>query len=107
VPIAEMLLLVAVNDKGHVPVGGDAFVDVGLTGALLAELMVRAGVVRGMQMDINPFWPVFVTYDPPAGAPAGRGNGSKLLPSTVQGPWTFFEARWARDFVTMSARPAR
>jgi hypothetical protein len=69
--------------------------------------VVRAGVVRGMQMDINPFWPVFVTYDPPTGAPAAPGNGSKLLPSTVQGPWTFFEARWARDFVTMSARPAR
>ena len=33
--IAEMLLLVAVNDKGHVPVGGDAFVDVGLTGGVL------------------------------------------------------------------------
>jgi len=33
-----MLLLVAVNDKGHVPVGTDAFVNVGLTGALLAEL---------------------------------------------------------------------
>jgi hypothetical protein len=36
--IAEMLMLVAVNDKGHVPVGSDAFVNVGLTGALLAEL---------------------------------------------------------------------
>jgi hypothetical protein len=36
--IAEMLLLTAVNDKGHVPVGSDAFVNVGLTGALLAEL---------------------------------------------------------------------
>jgi len=32
---------------------------------------------------------------------------SKLLPATVQGPWTFFTASWARDFVTMSARPAR
>jgi hypothetical protein len=38
--IAEMLLLVAVNDKGHVPVGSDAFVKVGLTGALLAELAI-------------------------------------------------------------------
>lgn len=73
----------------------------------LAQLLVRAGVVRGMQLDINPFWPVFVTYDPPVGAPAAPGNGSKLLPSTVQGPWTFFESRWARDFVAMSARPAR
>jgi Golgi phosphoprotein 3 GPP34 len=27
-----------VNDKGHVPVGSDAFVNIGLTGALLAEL---------------------------------------------------------------------
>jgi hypothetical protein len=36
--IAEMLLLAAVNDEGHVPVGTDAFVNVGLTGALLAEL---------------------------------------------------------------------
>lgn len=36
--IAEMFLLVAVNDKGHVPAGGDPFVKIGLSGALLAEL---------------------------------------------------------------------
>jgi hypothetical protein len=37
--IAEMLLLVAVNDKGHVsPWSGGSFLNVGLTGALLAEL---------------------------------------------------------------------
>jgi hypothetical protein len=38
--IAEMLLLVAVNDKGRVPLGSDSFVDIGLTGALLAELAI-------------------------------------------------------------------
>ena len=70
----------------------------------LAQLLVRAGVVRGMQLDINPDWPVFVSYDPPAGALAGPSNGRKLLSSTVQGPSTFFESWWARDFVTMSAR---
>jgi hypothetical protein len=70
----------------------------------LAELLVRAGAVRGMQLDINPNWPVFVTYDPPAGGPAAPGNGRKLLSGTAQGPWTFFEATWARDFITMSAR---
>ena len=32
-------------------------------------------------------------------------NGSKLVPSTVQGPWTFFQPWWARDFITLSARP--
>jgi hypothetical protein len=29
-----------------------------------------------------------------------------LVSLTVQGPRTFFEAWWARDFITMSARPA-
>jgi Phosphodiester glycosidase len=70
----------------------------------LAQLLVRAGAVRGMQLDINPDWPVFVSYDPLAGALAGPSNGRKLLSSTVQGPSTFFESWWARDFVTMSAR---
>ena len=69
-----------------------------------AELLVRAGAIRGMQLDINPNWPVLVTYDPPGGGPAAPANGSKLLASTAQGPATFFEASWARDFVTMSAR---
>jgi hypothetical protein len=73
----------------------------------LAQLLVRAGVVRGMQLDINPDWPDFVSYAPPAGALAAPSNGRKLLASTVQGPSTFFAAWWARDFVTMSARAAR
>jgi len=72
----------------------------------LAQLLMRAGVVRGMQLDINPNWPDFVSYAPPAGALAAPSNGRKLLASTAQGPSTFFEAWWARDFITMSARPA-
>jgi hypothetical protein len=79
----------------------------GLDPLQLAQLLVRAGVVRGMQLDINPAWPVFVTYDPPAGTLAAPPNGRKLLSSTAPGPATFFEARWARDFVAMSARPLR
>ena len=73
----------------------------------LAQLLVRAGAVRGMQLDINPNWPDFVSYAPRAGALAAPSNGRKLLASTVQGPSTFFEAWWARDFITMSARPVR
>jgi hypothetical protein len=73
----------------------------------LAQLLVRAGVVRGMQLDINPSWTVFVSYHPrAAGGLAAPSNGSNLLSSTMQGPWTFFAPSWARDFVTMSARPA-
>jgi hypothetical protein len=74
----------------------------------LAQLLARAGVVRGMQFDINPSWPVFASYAP--GAPRGLAapsNGSRLLSTTKQGPRTFFEPWWARDFITMSARPAR
>ncbi len=73
----------------------------------LAQLLVRAGVVRGMELDINPSWTVLDTYDPAnAGGMAEGSNGSKLLSSTVQGPWTFFEPSWDRDFITMSVRPA-
>ena len=73
----------------------------------LAQLLGRAGAVRGMELDINPAWPVFAAYDPAPGAPAAPSNGRKLLSSTTPGPATFFEASWARDFVTMSARPVQ
>ena len=70
----------------------------------LASLLVRAGVVRGMELDINPDWPVFATYRPVGDhGPATPSNGH-LLTATVRGPDTFFDAWWARDFVTMSAR---
>jgi hypothetical protein len=77
----------------------------GLSPLALARLLVRARVVEGMQLDINPDWPVFVTYRParPDGL-ASPANGSKLLASTVQGPATFFDPSWPRDFITMSAR---
>jgi hypothetical protein len=76
----------------------------GLDPLQLAWLLTRAGVIRGMELDINPDWPVFAAYGP--AAVAGRAapvNGRKLL-ATVQGPGTFFERQWARDFITMSAR---
>lgn len=73
----------------------------------LASLLARAGAVRGMQLDINPDWPIFATYDPPGDhAPASAATGRRLLRGTVRGPGTFFEAWWARDFITMSARRA-
>jgi len=71
----------------------------------LAQLLARAGALRAMELDINPYWTVMVTYAPATpGGKASPTNGSKLLPSTVQGPATFFEPSWGRDFVTLSAR---
>jgi hypothetical protein len=56
----------------------------------------------------TPDWTVFVSYAPrAAGGRAAPSNGSKLVPSTVQGAWTFFQPWWARDFITLSARPGR
>lgn len=79
----------------------------GLDPLQLALLLVQASAVRGMQLDINPYWPVFVTYDPPAAdGLAAPSNGRRLLTGTIQGPATFFQQSWARDFITMSARPA-
>jgi hypothetical protein len=71
----------------------------------LADLLVRAGAVRAMELDINPDWPIFASYNPTTpGGLASPANGTKLLQTSVQGPWTFFEPWWARDFITMSAR---
>ena len=71
----------------------------------LAQLLVRVGVVRGMELDINPGWPVFAAYRP--ATPGGRAappNGTRLL-ATRLGAGTFFQQSYARDFITMSARP--
>ncbi|MGA9857028.1 MAG: hypothetical protein WBQ18_04145 [Solirubrobacteraceae bacterium] len=70
----------------------------------LASLLVRAGVMRGMELDINPDWPVFATYDPAGAHGLATPSNGHLLTATVRGPDTFFDASWARDFVTMSAR---
>ncbi len=76
----------------------------GLTPLQLAQLLARAGVIRGMELDINPNWPVFATYDPsvPNGL-ASPSNGTSLQPSSVQNAATFFNPAWARDFIAMSA----
>jgi len=71
----------------------------------VADLLVGAGAVRGMQLDINPSWPVFAAFKP--GTPDGVAaptNGTRLI-DTSRGPATFFSPSYARDFITMSARP--
>ena len=71
----------------------------------VADLLVQAGAVRGMQLDINPSWPVFASFRPatPDGL-AAPSNGTRLT-GTNRGPATFFDPAYARDFITMSARP--
>ena len=71
----------------------------------VADLLTQAGAVRGMQLDINPSWPVFASFRPAApDGLAGPSNGARLI-DTSRGPATFFDPTYARDFITMSARP--
>ena len=71
----------------------------------LAQLAVQAGAVRAMEMDINVFWPTFGIWGTTSDAPASATNGVSLLPTMEGTPARFFESWWARDFITMSARP--
>ena len=71
----------------------------------LAHLLVRAGSVRAMQLDINPLWPTFATYAPILSQTAAPANGTDLLPSMAGGPGRFFTS-WGRDFITLSSREA-
>jgi Phosphodiester glycosidase len=71
----------------------------------LANLLVDAGAVTGMELDINTDWVNYTTYAPttPSGA-ATPANGTELVPTMVGTPGRYFESWWARDFFTMSAR---
>ena len=69
----------------------------------LARILVRAGAVRAMVLDMNPLWPIFATYEPStSNGSATPANGRVLNPSMVQTPARFFETSYARDFITMS-----
>jgi hypothetical protein len=71
----------------------------------VADLLVQAGAVRGMQLDINPSWPVFASFKPAAADGVAAPSNGVSLTGTYRGPATFFDPAYARDFITMSARP--
>jgi len=78
------------------------------TAASLAQILVRLGAVRAMQLDINPEWPIFVTYGGPGAlaptldVPNPNQVSDRFLysstkdffalyqrvPGVVQAPWT-------------------
>ena len=70
----------------------------------LANLLVRAGAVRAMELDINTDWVSFASYTPtPVTGAATASNGTDLLPNMVGSPARYFESWWGRDFITMSS----
>lgn len=50
----------------------------------LANIMVHAGAVRAMEMDINSYWPSFITYRSP-----GAKHPTNLLPDMVRSPFRY------------------
>ncbi|MDA8033466.1 MAG: phosphodiester glycosidase family protein [Actinomycetota bacterium] len=88
------------KDGALVYVGGP-----GLNITDLANLLVRAGAIRAMELDINTDWVNLATFHPatPTGA-ATPANGTDLLPNMTEPPSVWFASWWTRDFFTMSAR---
>ena len=70
----------------------------------LANVLVRAGAVRAMELDINTDWVQYSTFTGPANTPINGGNGRPLLSGMVGPPSRYFVNWWSRDFFTMSLR---
>jgi Phosphodiester glycosidase len=67
------------------------------TSASLARIMVQLHCVRAMQLDINPEWPIFVTYAGP-----GARNPSLFVPNPNQIPGRFLYPS-TKDFFALYA----
>jgi len=91
------------KDGALVYVGGPA-----LSISDLAKVLVRAGAVRAMQLDINTDWVSYATFTGPNGQPVNGANGTNLLSGAENmsyAPSHYFDTWWSRDFYTMSLRP--
>jgi hypothetical protein len=55
-----------------------------MTVGSLANVMLHAGAVRAMEMDINAYWPSFITYRAP-----GAAHPANLLPDMVRSPYRY------------------
>lgn len=64
----------------------------------LAEILVRAGAVRGMELDINSYWVTLITYARPFAA-----QPSSLLPDMTRGPERYLSPD-DRDFFAVYLR---
>jgi hypothetical protein len=69
----------------------------------LANIMVRAGAVRAMEMDINHTWVTFEQFTPDKRNPDGA-VAKNLLPGMWSHPQRYLHLD-ERDFVAMLARP--
>jgi hypothetical protein len=64
----------------------------------LAEILIRAGAVRAMELDINSYWVSFITY-----AQENAGSPSNLLPDMTRSAERYLTPE-DRDFFAVYAR---
>jgi hypothetical protein len=64
----------------------------------LAEILIRAGAVRAMELDINSYWVSCITYAQP-----GAGQPASLLPGMTRGPERYLSPD-DRDFFAVYLR---
>lgn len=64
----------------------------------LAEILIRAGAIRAMELDINSYWDTFISY-----ATLGAGSPSSLLPSMTRPPTRYLTPD-DRDFFAVYSR---
>jgi Phosphodiester glycosidase len=72
----------------------------------LANVLVLAGAVRGMELDINTGWVQLASYNGKLNTPITGANGTNLLSDMPYQPERFFATWETRDFFTMSLRPS-
>jgi hypothetical protein len=65
----------------------------------LAAIMIRAGAVRAMELDINTYWTSFITYHRP-----GATGARKLLPNMDRSPLRYLTPD-DRDFFAVYIKP--
>ena len=67
----------------------------------IATALSRAGALEGMQLDINPYWPIMGAAVKPIHFPSGYFGFS--LPASQHSPRVFLTG-WIRDFFAVSVR---
>jgi hypothetical protein len=75
----------------------------GLGALSLSELLMRAGCVRAMELDINKSWTSFNTYAASTPGDPSSVHGTKLLPEQSKGGDRYL-ASDARDFIAVLSR---
>ena len=75
----------------------------GLGALSLSQLMLRAGCVRAMQLDINTVWTTYNTYSATVPGDPASVTGTRLLPESWK-PGDRYLSNDARDFVAVLSR---